>query len=168
MLVVSASDATNASASLTLNNASTRGLAFIGSVSSSFAALGLGSDSIIDLGDGSVNLHFATSSLVTWLNDSGLTIWNWSGSASGAGTDQVYFGNSAMGLSSSQLSHVSIYSDGGVTLAGQATMLSTGELTVVPESQVAWIFGSVALWGLTRRRRDSKMGNSAANHRQGR
>ena len=73
-----------------------------------------------------------------------------------------------MGLSSSQLSHVSIYSDGGVTLAGQATMLSTGELTVVPESQVAWIFGSVALWGLTRRRRDSKMGNSAVNHRQGR
>jgi len=168
MLVVSASDATNASASLTLNNASTRGLAFIGSVSSSFAALGLGSDSIIDLGDGSVNLHFATSSLVTWLNDSGLTIWNWSGSAAGAGTDQVYFGNSGLGLSSSQLSHVSIYSDGGVTLAGQAMMLSTGELTVVPESQVAWIFGSMALWGLTRRRRDPKMGNSAANHRQGR
>ena len=136
MLVVSASDASNANASLTLNNAATRGLAFSGSVSSSFAALGLGSDSIIDLGDGSVNLHFANSSLVAWLNDSGLTIWNWSGSAAGAGVDQVYFGTSALGLSSSQLSRVRLYSDGGETLAGQAMMLSTGELTVVPELRV--------------------------------
>jgi len=163
MLVVSASDASNANASLTLNNAATRGLAFSGSVSSSFAALGLGSDSIIDLGDGSVNLHFANSSLVAWLNDSGLTIWNWSGSAAGSGVDQVYFGTSALGLSSSQLSRVRLYSDGGETLAGQAMMLSTGELTVVPESQVAWIFGSMVLWGLTRRRRDSQTGNSGEN-----
>ncbi|MDH4444193.1 MAG: hypothetical protein QE267_03590, partial [Akkermansiaceae bacterium] len=71
-----------------------------------------------------------------WLNDSGLTIWNWSGSAAGAGVDQVYFGTSALGLSSSQLSRVRLYSDGGETLAGQAMMLSTGELTVVPELRV--------------------------------
>ncbi|MDH4444373.1 MAG: hypothetical protein QE267_04510, partial [Akkermansiaceae bacterium] len=98
-----------------------------------------------------------------WLNDSGLTIWNWSGSAAGAGVDQVYFGTSALGLSSSQLSRVRLYSDGGETLAGQAMMLSTGELTVVPESQVAWILGSMVLWGLTRRRRDSQTGNSGEN-----
>ena len=55
---------------------------------------------------------------------------NWEGASRGGGTGASWGGHWI------QLSRVRLYSDGGETLAGQAMILSTGELTVAPELRV--------------------------------
>ncbi len=89
---------------------------------------GTAANSTIDLGAGSSILHFANSSLPSWGTNT-LFINNWSGSNSGGGTDQVFFGtNNYSGLSHAQLN--------SITFANAATsgaiLLATGELVPNP------------------------------------
>ena len=70
-------------------------------------------------------LTFAASSGQTW--DGTLTILNWSGSVSGGGTDQLFVGTSAGGLTSTQLAKI-------VTPTGQtARQLASGEVVLLPK-----------------------------------
>ncbi len=62
-----------------------------------------------------------------------LKIYDWTGLNSGGGTDQVFFGNSATGLSATQLGQIAFYSDFGSTSLGFAQILSDGEIVPVPE-----------------------------------
>ncbi|RYD74800.1 MAG: PEP-CTERM sorting domain-containing protein, partial [Verrucomicrobiaceae bacterium] len=101
-------------------------------------------DSTLDLGTGSSIFHFAASGSAIWTSDALLTITNWSGSTSGAGTDQLYFGNSQSALTSTQLSQIR-FDLGGGNYSG-ANLLSTGELVPVPEPST--VFGGLTLLGL--------------------
>lgn len=132
MLSVTASSAISPNASVTLNTASGRGLAFSGSISTSFGLLAISKNSVIDLGEGNVTLTIADSSGVAWGNFM-LEIWNWSGNAEGGGPDAVFFGNNAFGLTFDQLGRIHIYGDQGNTLLGSSLLLSSGELVAVPE-----------------------------------
>ncbi len=133
LLAISASSAIHSSAPVTLNGASDRAIAFSGSLSTSFGLLALSSTSVIDLGSGSVALHMANSSGATWAEGATLEIWNWSGQATGGGVDAVFFGNNASGLTAQQLLNVHLYGDNGQTLLGPTSVLTSGEIVVVPE-----------------------------------
>ncbi len=87
----------------------------------------------IDLGEGSSRLTLADSHLESWSGT--LNIENWSGSATGGGTDQIFFGASASGLTPSQLSEITFVDpDGYAPGTYAAQLLPTGELVaVVPE-----------------------------------
>ena len=152
LLAVSASSAIHSSALVTLNGASGRAVAFSGSLSTSFGLLALSSTSVIDLGSGSVALNMADSSAVAWADGATLEIWNWSGQAAGGGVDTVFFGNSASGLTAQQLLNVHLYGDSGQTLLGPSTVLTTGELVVVPESRCLTLMLSGILLFIRRRR----------------
>jgi autotransporter-associated beta strand protein len=96
--------------------------------------LTLSANSAIDLGSGSSFLNFGDSSAMSWTGGTTLTINNWSGSASGGGTDRIYFGSSDLGLSSGQLAKVFFvdpFGPGSGTYP--AGILSTGEIVPVPE-----------------------------------
>jgi fibronectin-binding autotransporter adhesin len=122
--------------------------------------LTLQSSSIIDLGNGSSILAFANSALLTGDWNGTLSIYNWSGTAiNGNGTDQLYFGNNALGLTPSQLAQISFYSDNGSTFLGVGAwgIDLDGEvvpLTAVPEPST-WIGAALALGavGFTQRRK---------------
>lgn len=120
-------------------------------------SLTLASSSIIDLMGTSV-LHFTASNANTWTGT--LSIYDWSGTpVTGGGSEQILFGGTATGLSATQLTQVSFYSDAGSTLlANTALILADGEivpgLTAVPEPST-WVAGALALLavGYTQRRR---------------
>lgn len=128
--------------------------------SSALGALTLTKSSIIDfstLASGNTNsvLAFGNSSSATWTASQILSVYDYSGSASGGGTDQLYFGTSNTGLTATQLGDIKFYSDGGTTLLGGATILSDGEVVpAVPEP--ATVFAGllmVATLGWKQRRR---------------
>jgi len=78
-------------------------------------------------------VRFRDSRDVAW--DSGVTlvISNWTGSLSGGGTDRLYVGSSAQGLSPTQLNQVRFANPAGLPAGNySARILSTGE--VVPSS----------------------------------
>jgi uncharacterized repeat protein (TIGR01451 family) len=87
----------------------------------------LSASSMIDLGSGTSMIHFANSSGISWQPGSTLLVSNWSGSLSGGGTEQVYFGNAANGLTATQLAQINFTDVYGIR---PAKILSTGE--VVP------------------------------------
>jgi len=90
--------------------------------------------SAIDLGNGSSVLTLAAATLQS--NWSGtLVIYNWSGSATGGGTDQVVFGSSSSGLTPGELAKITFVDPAGFAPGNySAQMLSTGEVVaVVPE-----------------------------------
>jgi autotransporter-associated beta strand protein len=99
------------------------------SAAAGVGALTLASSSKINLAGTSL-LHFAASNGQTWSGT--LSIYNWSGTLTGGGAEQLLFGTSAQGLTPLQLSEFQFYSDAGQTayLPG-AVILSTGE--VVPD-----------------------------------
>lgn len=109
-------------------------------------ALTLTSTNTIDLGNFASIISFADSHNETWAGT--LRILNWTGTiGTGNGTDQVYFGTDANGLTSSQLNQISFYSDNGTTLLGTAQILGDGEivpLAAVPEP-ATWIAGALTL-----------------------
>ena len=95
----------------------------------------LGGASVIDFGTGSGTLNFAASDKEIWAGS--LAVWNWSGSTSGGGTDQLSFGSNGNGLTSSQVAAIEFFSGAGVGSLGSAQILNSGEvvpsLAAVPE-----------------------------------
>jgi autotransporter-associated beta strand protein len=134
-------------------DASGKGVAGVG-------ALTLAANSIIDLGSGASILAFADSSAATWTGTT-LNVYNYTGTAdTGGGTDRLYFGASAAGLTPAQLADIKFFSDAGTTPVGSgSTILGTGEVVpttgAVPEPAglAAVGLGAIALVGRRRRRR---------------
>ncbi|HVJ44870.1 MAG TPA: PEP-CTERM sorting domain-containing protein, partial [Luteolibacter sp.] len=101
-------------------------------------------------------IRFADSSAVVW--GSTLVITDWTGNSAGGGSDQVYFGTNANGLTADQLSKVSFLNPNidGVAQTGtySAMILSTGELVaVIPEPSAMLLFMMGASGVALRRRR---------------
>jgi autotransporter-associated beta strand protein len=127
-------------------------------VTPGIGALTLSSNSVIDLAGGASILAFANSSTQTWTGT--LSIYNWSGTpVIGNGTDQIYFGTDATGLTSTQLGQIVFYSDSGTTLLGTAGYASgmDGEIVAVSEPST-WFAAALAFGclGFTQRRRMRK------------
>jgi MYXO-CTERM domain-containing protein len=120
-----------------------------GGLSDSAGPLTLATSSGIDFGAGTSTLAFADSHALTWSGT--LLISNWSGdSVNGGGTDQLFFGNSAGGLTAAQLA--------GIQFAGfgpGATILPSGEVvpTAAPEPTGLALAALVGAALLRRRRR---------------
>jgi autotransporter-associated beta strand protein len=151
-LLVTADDAINGKA-ITLNSTSTTvaGLAFSGTYNGTAGLLTLSQNSVIDLGEGSVVLHF--TSLVMGLTNT-LSIYNWTGTTlwgggNGNNTDQFYVDRS---LSDSELNRISFYSGGLGTssFVGTGYQLSGGsfnnEVIPVPEPET-WVTGVILILG---------------------
>jgi autotransporter-associated beta strand protein len=142
-------DAINDAAGVTLGAATFQ----TGGFSESVGALTLALASTLDLGAGASVLRFLDSSTATW--NGTLSITNWSGSTSGGGTDQLFFGTTASGLSASQLSAVQFIDPNGISGIFSATMLSSGEvIAAVPEpgAFLSLLTGGGLLLGFRRRR----------------
>lgn len=138
-------DRINDSATMTLAGGTfnTAGLSEHGATNNTagIGALTLTASSILDMGTGSSIMAFADSHLASWTGT--LSIYNWSGTpVVGSGTDQLYFGNSSGGLTTSQLGEINIYSDSGATLLGAAMILADGEIVPVPEPGT-WAAGTL-------------------------
>ncbi len=162
-------DRINDNAGMTLNANNSATVAFntgglsehgVNANSAGIGALTLQSSSIIDLSNGASILAFANSSAQTWTGT--LKIYNWSGNPiTGNGTDQLYFGNDATGLTLAQLSQISFYSDAGTTLLGTGAwgVDLDGEVvpTAIPEPGT-WIGAGLALAAIavTQRKRLAK------------
>jgi autotransporter-associated beta strand protein len=103
------------------------------------------------LGTGVHSLNFADSHLIDWTGST-LTITGWTGTAGISGTaGKIFFGNSTGGLTSGQLSQINFagYSNGAI-------ILSTGEITAVPEPTTwALLAASLTTIMALRRRRAS-------------
>ena len=110
------------------------------------SALTLTASSVLDLGASASVVTFANSSAAAWTSGTVLEIYDWSGNASGGGTDAVFFGKDATGLASAQLSQVSFYSDAGSTFLGSGGTLANGEVVPVPEP--ATVVGALLLVGV--------------------
>jgi len=95
----------------------------------------LSNSSAIDLGAGSSVLKFAASAGSVWTSGKTLTIYDWSGSAKGGGADQLFFGTSSGGLTSSQLGEIVFSNPLGFSVAGNypAGILANGEIVPIPE-----------------------------------
>ena len=154
-------DRINDSSAMRLNGGtlSTAGLSEHGlagsTVTPGMGAVTLSSNSIIDLGGGASVIAFADSSAQTWTGT--LSIYNWSGTpGTGNGTDQLYFGTDATGLTATQLGQIAFYSDSGTTFLGTAGYTGDldGELAPVPEPST-WFAAALAFGalGFTQRRR---------------
>jgi hypothetical protein len=98
--------------------------------------LGTNSSSTLNLPSGSCVLRFTNSSSVSWDSGGRLTIQNWSGSLSGGGSQQLFFGTSASGLTAQQLSQVQFSNPAGLPGGTySARILSSGE--VVPNQIIS-------------------------------
>ncbi|MGH8048529.1 MAG: beta strand repeat-containing protein, partial [Chthoniobacterales bacterium] len=113
--------------------------------------LTLNGTAVLDLGGAASILHFADSSAIAWTGT--LSIYNWSGSLDGGGTDQIYFGFTDTTLTAQQLASINIYSDAGSTFVGNGGLLASGELIAVPEPQViALLLGGILVTAASIRR----------------
>lgn len=105
----------------------------------------------IALGTGPSILRFAASQAQPWTGT--LSITNWSGLTAGGGTDQLFFGIDATGLTAGQLAAIAFLNPAGFAPGTYPAFLrSTGELVaVVPEpGTTALLLGCFALLGLRR------------------
>jgi autotransporter-associated beta strand protein len=144
-------------ASNVLNNAAAikleSGVFATGGFSDTVGALTLAGSAILDMGTGASLFTFANSSAQPWTGT--LSITNWSGSQSGGGTDQLFFGSDATGLSSVQIAAVQFVNPDGFAPGNYgAKLLDTGELVAIPEpGAAASLLGGLGLLlGLRRRR----------------
>jgi autotransporter-associated beta strand protein len=141
-LLVGADDAIDGK-NITLASTSTTvaGLAFSGTYNGTAGSLTLSQNSILDLGTGSVVLHFSG---IAGLDTYTLAVYNWTGTTlwnggTGGGTDQFYSDGAA--LTQSQLNNISFYSGG----LGTSSFLGSGyqilggsfnkEIIAVPEPE---------------------------------
>ena len=89
-------------------------------------------NSMLDLQSGSTTVRFLDSHDAAW--DSILVVTNWSGSTSGGGTDRLFVGTSAQGLSAPQLSQIRFANPAGLQAGNySARILASGE--VVPAAR---------------------------------
>jgi autotransporter-associated beta strand protein len=108
--------------------------------------LTLSLSSTIDLGNGASVLKFADSSASVWGSGALLTITNWSGSSTGGGADQVYFGFDDAGLGVN-ISAIQFLNPAGFAPGAYgAQILPTGEIVAVPEpNALTALFGGAAV-----------------------
>jgi autotransporter-associated beta strand protein len=104
-LLVTADDAVNSAAGITLGGGT---IAFTGTYNGTVGALTLTNDSMINLGAGSIVIHFASLTM----NAHALAIYNWTGTTlwnggDGDNTDQFYVEGA---VNASDLSRISFYS----------------------------------------------------------
>jgi hypothetical protein len=90
--------------------------------SDTVGTLSVAANSHLNVGSGASVLHFNSSSALPWSGT--LTIDNWTGSLSGGGTDQIYFGSSNSSLTKTQLANIAFAGSGMLN----STLLPTGEL----------------------------------------
>jgi len=116
-----------------------------------------GENNILDLANGASVIRFANSSSVTW--GSSMNILNWTGTATtGGGTDQVVFGTSNTGLTSTQLSSiffVNPFGDGNTYDAQWGSGLN-GEIVpgaIIPEPSALLLVSIGGLGFALRRKR---------------
>jgi fibronectin-binding autotransporter adhesin len=124
-----------------------------GGFSDTVGTLTLSANSVLDLANGASILNFANSSTTFGSGTFTLAIHNWTGSLTGGGTDQVFFGSDNTGLTQQQLDRITFFSDSGTTSLGSAKILSSGEIVAIPEPAAA-LAGCMllALAGFSRRR----------------
>lgn len=157
-------DRINDNSTMTLNGGTfnTDGLSEHGlagaTVNPGIGAITLLSNSTIDLGAGASVIAFADSSGQSWTGT--ISVYNWSGTpGTGNGTDQLYFGSNASGLTATQLSQIAFYSDSGATFLGLGSYASDldGEVMPVPEP-ASWFAAALGFSALafTQRRRIRK------------
>ncbi len=147
-----ASDVVNDAATLSLNNGHFETLGFSDTLGALTAVAG--TTSTIDLGTGASVLHLADSSAFFSGWTGTLTIANWSGNATGGGTDQLFFGSNSLGLSAAQLAGITWTAPFGAgDITGAQYVGAVGEIVPIPEPATALSllagFGFLAL----RRRR---------------
>jgi hypothetical protein len=95
----------------------------------SMGQLGLAANGTINLQSSPLVVRFADSHALNWDSSSTLAIAGWNGLYSGNGSNQVYFGSSASGLTASQLARIQFSNPGGYDPGNySARLLSTGEL----------------------------------------
>jgi len=101
-------------------------------------------DSVLSLQSASSVLRFADSSGVSWAGGGNLEIQNWSGSLSGGGSQQIFFGTTGSGLTSQQLSQVQFINPSGLPTGNYtAQILSDGEVVPNPAASSS---GPVNSW----------------------
>jgi len=106
--------------------------------------IGSNTNSSLNLPSGSCVLRFADSSAVSWSSGELLMIQNWSGSLNGGGSQQIFFGTSASGLTAQQLSQVQFSNPAGLPSGTySARILSNGEVVPDPASSSS---GPVNSW----------------------
>ncbi len=150
---LAASNAINNAAPITLTNATFK---VDSNVTENLGDLTIGEgNSTLQLGDGGTIVKFADSSMNVW--NGTLTILNWNGSSDGNGSDQIFFGDSAI-LTAYQLADITFKfgtADGiGFESVG-ATQLSNGEVVAlaVPEPQTwTMLVGAMGVLLIFRRR----------------
>ena len=120
-----------------------------GGFSDTLSTLTLSANSTLDMGSGASIINYADSSGTTWAPGSILSITNWSGNAAGGGTDQLYFGSSASGLTAGQISQIVFINPLGFAPGSYgAQLLASGELTPVVPEPSTYAMG-IALLGVT-------------------
>ena len=93
-----------------------------------------GSSSVVRFPSGPTTLRLANSGSQSWSAQGLLMIDNWSGSASGGGQSQLYFGTDATGLTGTQISQIKFRDPAGYPLGlYPPRLLSTGELIPIPD-----------------------------------
>jgi hypothetical protein len=117
------------SGTLTLANASL----YAGTNEVQFGALQLADDgntnSTLYMPSGASTVGFADSSVVTWSNETLLTIENWSGSLYGGGQQQIIFGTNSAALTATQLGQIQFQNPAGLAAGSYpARILSNGEI----------------------------------------
>ncbi|MHA3775159.1 beta strand repeat-containing protein [Verrucomicrobiota bacterium sgz303538] len=150
-LELGASNRINDLASLTLGAGGALNTAGFSEI---LGALTLDGNATIDLGANASILHFANSVLSLWGSGT-LTISGWSGSATGQGQDEIFFGTDANGLTASQVAQIRFVDPLGFAPGTyNAKLLSTGELVVLPEpGNVAMLLAGAGSLLVRRRRR---------------
>jgi autotransporter-associated beta strand protein len=123
-----------------------------GGFNETVGALNMTASSTINLGTAASILHFANSSAQSWTPGTTLTISNWSGTTGvGGGTDQVFAGSDATGLTAQQLSQITFT---GFTPGAQ--ILPSGEIVPAPEPATAGLLAMAAVGLLSRRCRQRR------------
>ena len=135
-----------------------------GSQEGSSSAVGVGaltlqSSSIVNL-SGTSLLHFAASGASSFTGT--LSIYNWNGSSTGGGAEQILFGtdDTAASLTTAELAQITFYSDSGTTSLGTAQFAGLGDGEIVPSlaavpEPATWFTGllCVSAFGYALRRR---------------
>ena len=122
-----------------------------GGFNETVGTLTLASSSIIDFGNATSVVRFASSSGVSWTAGQTLIITNWTGSYAGGGPDQLFFGSAITALTGSQLGQIQFTDSSGNRQL--ANILSTGEVVPIPEPATVFGVGLVLALVLYRERR---------------